>query len=318
MESASAVASTEQVMFFPRGPFLVTAIAVASGAIAAPAPSDDRYQQWQRLSQSTDRDSVTAAAWVAMPTKPGDKLPDDFDMFERRVATKFSNDPQVLFALATICQQVDHQCADARYYTQLVHVEPQNAINWLLLPNHAAPNAEQLHAAAAAQYVDSNLRTSLRVVRASLVARGADKQTVDDIAENVPLPEFRGFVEVCRSAANAPVAECAALANQLVDDRSGALLTRMIASATIQRMMKGTPEALAAKQMRRDYVWLDEHIKTLIPDHDRWQEAIIRYGEWDAMLRSADNAGVARTPPADWMPRDPQSVLLSEERTAAK
>ena len=305
-------------MSFPQGLIFVTAIAVASVAFAAPVPVDIRYQQWQRLSHSTDRDSVTAAAWVAMPSKPGDKLPDGFDAFEQRIATTFSSDAQVLFALATICQQVDHHCADARYYTELVHVEPQNAINWLLLPDHATPNAEQLHAAVAARYVDSNLRTTLRVVRTALIARGADKQTVDDIAEYVPLPEFRGFVQVCRSAADAPVAECTALAKQLVDDRSGALLTRMIASATLQRMMKGTPDDLAAKQMRRDYVWLDEHINALIPDHGRWQEAIIRYGEWDAMSRAADDAGIARTPPDDWKPRDPQSVLVSEERTPAK
>jgi len=298
---------------------LLVFAACASAAISAAATSsssDFRHQQWQRLSRATDRDGVTAAIWVALPAESGDALPDDFDAFEQRTAARFANDPQVLFALATLCQQVEHHCADSRYYDALVRVEPQNAINWLLLPDHGAPDAAQLDAAAKAQYVDSNLRTTLRVVRAAL--NGGDKAAVEHVAEYVPLPEFRGFVHVCKSASNAPVAQCGAIGKALVGDRSGALLARMIASATIQRMMKGTPDAADARQMRRDYVWLDEHIPALMPDRSRWQEAIIRYGEWDAMLRAADSAGIARTPPADWTPRNPQSLLLSEERTPAK
>ena len=50
MKSASAVASTEQAMSFPQGLIIVTAIAVASAALAEPVPVDIRYQQWQRLS----------------------------------------------------------------------------------------------------------------------------------------------------------------------------------------------------------------------------------------------------------------------------
>jgi len=92
----------------------------------------------------------------------------------------------------------------------------------------------------------------------------------------------------------------------------------MIASATIQRMMKGTPDDLAAKQMRRDYVWLSEQSEALMPDLGRMQEATVRYGEWDAMLRAADAAGVARIPPAGWVPRDPQTLLISEERKPSK
>jgi hypothetical protein len=299
------------------GVLLLAACTVAPLAAAAPSTTEVRMQQFQRLSQSTDRDSVTAAVWLALPPISGDALPDGFDAFEQRAAQSYASDPQVLFALATVCQEVEKHCTDARYHDALVRVEPQNAINWLLLPDRGAPNAEQLRAAAAAQYVDSNLRTTLRVVRTAL--SGSDPKTVDEIAAEVPLPEFRGFVKVCKSAADAPVALCTAIAKAFVDDRSGTLLTRMIASSTLQRMMKGTSDDVAAKQMRRDYVWLGEHDKTLLPDDQgRWQESIIRYGEWDAMLRAADSAGIARTPPAGWAPKNPQSLLISEERTPAK
>ncbi|HEX4479588.1 MAG TPA: hypothetical protein VH082_02170 [Rudaea sp.] len=299
------------------GVLLLAACTVAPLAVAAPSTNDMRQQQWQRLSQSTDRDNVTAAVWLALPPISGGALPDGFDAFEQRAAQRYASDPQVLFALATVCQQVEKHCSDSRYHDALVRVEPQNAVNWLLLPDHGAPNAEQLHAASTAHYADSNLRTTLRVVRTAL--SGSDPKTVGEIAAAVPLPEFRGFVKICKSAADAPVAPCTAIAKQFVDDRSGTLLTRMIASATLQRMMKGTPDDVAAKQMRRDYVWLGDQDKTLLPeDQGRWQEAIIRYGEWDAMLRAADSAGIARTPPAGWAPKDPQSLLISEERTPAK
>jgi hypothetical protein len=295
----------------------VAASMVALPVCAAPPSKDFRDQQWQRLSRLDGRDDVTAAIWIALPPISGDALPEDFDAFEKRAAERFKSDPQILFALATVCQQVEHHCADARYRDALVRIEPQNAINWLLLPDHAAPDAGQLHAAATAQFADSNLRTTLRLVRTALRSVG-DSEAVAGTAAYVPLPEFRGFVHVCKTAADAPVADCTAVAKLLAADRSGALLTRMIASATIQRMLKGTPDDLAAKQMRRDYVWLSEQSDALMPDLGRMQEATVRYGEWDAMLRAADAAGVARTPPAGWVPRDPQTLLISEERKPAK
>lgn len=315
--SATAVTMSQgNVMSILRGLFLFAASAVALPA-SATSSDDFRDRQWQRLSQLSDRDNVTAAIWIALPADSSKSLPSDFDAFEQRAAERFKSEPQVLFALASVCQQVDHHCADARYYDALVRTEPQNAINWLLLPDHASPNAEQLHAAATAQYADSNLRATLRVVRTALGSSG-DNENVTHIAENVPLPTFIGFVRVCKSTATANVADCTAVAKKLVDERSGSLLARMIASATIQRMMKGTPADIAATQMRRDYVWLSDQSDKVMPDAARMQEATIRYGEWEAWLRAADAAGVARTPPADWMPRDPQTLLISEERKQSK
>ena len=300
--------------------FLLFAVFNVAAPLAAAAPTtttEIRLEEFQRLSTLTDRDNVTAAVWIALPPVSGGALPNGFDAFEKRIAGRFPSDPQVLFALATVCQQVERHCADAHYHDALVRAEPQNAINWLLLPDHGAPDAAQLQSASTAQYVDSNLRSTLRVVRAALSAAGRDPHVIAEIAASVPLPEFRGFVQVCKTAASAPVAQCVAIAKRFVDDRSGTLLTRMIASATVQRMLKGTPDDIAARQMRRDYVWLGEQVPPLA-DQGRWQESIIRYGEWDAMLRAADDAAVARTPPADWTPKNPQSLLISEERTPAK
>ncbi|MEP6512018.1 MAG: hypothetical protein ABJB02_10515, partial [Dokdonella sp.] len=50
-------------------------------------------------------------------------------------------------------------------------------------------------------------------------------------------------------------------------------------------------------------------------DPEALQQDISRYGEWEAWRRQTVRFGGAATPPPDWIPANPQLLLLSEERT---
>jgi hypothetical protein len=96
------------------------------------------------------------------------------------------------------------------------------------------------------------------------------------------------------------------------------ILARMISSAMLRRLYKGTPVEAEAKDYRREYAWLGEKIwpnGTSEPiNAEQIQQDVARYGEWEAWQRQADREGVSRTPPPGWIPANPQTLLLSEER----
>ena len=286
---------------------------------------DYRRAQWQRLSQKTDRDSLLAALLLSMPDN--DSPPANRADVERRVASAFGNDPVALFVLASGCQIQSNPCTHHEYYDALVRIAPDNTVNWLLLPNHAAPTAAQIHFAAAATMADSQLRVTMNIVQTALTNQSAT--AVDNIdagalalalrqkaVDRVPLPEFGATVRLCKAPPDALRDDCVQLGRKLIDDRSGAILAHMVGSAMLQRLVKGTPEDKVAKELRRNYVWLSEQLPEFVdtPMHDD----IVRYGEWDAWLRAADRAHVSRTPAPTWVPKNPQSLLLSEDRTSAK
>jgi hypothetical protein len=92
----------------------------------------------------------------------------------------------------------------------------------------------------------------------------------------------------------------------------------MIGSSIVRRLVKDTPEEAAAKELRRIYTWLSEQlVASNVPFAERLQDESVEYGEWEAWERAVERLGAARTPPPGWLPKDPQALLLSEERTPA-
>src|SRR5262249_41874302 len=133
-----------------------------------------------------------------------------------------------------------------------------------------------------------------------------------DAVEQVPLPTFGAIVSLCKTATGPRRDDCLALARRLVDDRSGALLARMVGSAMLRRLVRGTPEEAAAMAMRREYVWLAERLAAGTPAFDALQEDVAQYGEREALQRAVERGGDARTPPAAWSPADPDVLRLPE------
>jgi len=295
--------------------------------------ADYRRQQFQRLARNSDRDSLMAAVLIGMPNesdhRPLDGRADVADAAQR-LGRAYGNDPLALFTLTLACQVQDQPCAHPEVYDALLRIEPSNAVHWLMLPNGAAPSDAQLRSAAMAPNADSHLRDIMRIVRTALAGQSAPagRAAVDqselalllrrDAIEQVSLPKFGAVVSMCKSAVEQRRADCLELGRRLQNDRSGAFLSRMVGSAMLRRLVKGTPEDAAAKEMRREYAWLSEQlVASKVSYTERLQEEVVVYGEWEAWQRAVERLGATRTPPPGWMPKDPQALLLPEERTPA-
>jgi hypothetical protein len=299
--------------------------------------ADYRQQQWQRLAQKKDRDSLIAAVLLGMPNDAASlDLPDAMEskridgnaQVEQHLANAYGKDPLALFALALACQLQAEPCTQPEHYYELVRIEPDNAMNWLLLPNGAAPSEAQLHAAARATHSDTHLRDTFRIVLAALADQpapalrdGVDPQELAlqlrrDAVEQVMLPKFGETLKMCKGVTGPRRDDCIAVGRLLEADRSGSILSRMIGSAMIRRLLKGTPEEVAAKQLRREYVWMsDLQDANPKPDWELVKNEDAKFGEWEAWRRAAERMGKSPVPPADWIPKNPQTLLLSEERT---
>jgi len=292
--------------------------------------ADYRRQQFQRLAHNSDRDSLIAALWIGMPAD-GDRRPLDGQAdVAQRLSRAYGNDPLALFALALACQMQDEPCAHPETYDALLRMEPNNAVHWLMLPNGAAPNDAQLHSASMAPNADSHLRDIIRIVRAALadqpapaVPAGVDQHELTlllrrDAVDQVSLPKFAAVVSMCKNAVEPRRADCLELGHRLENDSSGTILSRMVGSAIVRRLLKGTPEEAAAKELRREYTWFSEQlVASKVSYAERLQDEVVKYGEWEAWQRAVERLGTTRTPPAGWAPKDPQTLLLSEERTPA-
>ena len=111
-------------------------------------------------------------------------------------------------------------------------------------------------------------------------------------------------------------AECAKLGALLFADQGNNLVTKMFGVTLLRRFAKGTPDAAEALALRRQYVWLSElPDETKAAELERLQDEEVTLGEWEALQRHAERKGVSRTPPVDWAARNPEFILLPEERT---
>ena len=289
--------------------------------------ADYRKRQFERLSRNGDRDSLLAALLIGMPAD-GERQPlaGAADAVER-LARVGGEDPLALFVLTLACQLQHEPCAHPETYDALLRVEPGNAVAVLMLPNGAAPSGAQLHSAAAATGADTHWRDIVRVVRAALAGQtavtapaGVDRQELAlllrrDAVDQILLPNFAAAMRMCKGAVEPLRTDCLELGRKLENDASGTFLSRMIGSSMVRRLVKGTPEELAAKELRRIYTWLSERLaESQVSYAERLQEEGIEFGEWEAWQRAVERLGAARTPPPGWLPKDPQALLLSEER----
>ena len=304
---------------------------IVSSADRAAQRLTDQYRQQQatRLARNDDRDSLIAAVLLGLPN---DMDGDPFDGqagVEELLAAKFGQDADAMSTLALTCQFQKRPCTHPEYYDALVRLAPDNAMNWLLLPNDAAPSPAQLHAAVTARTVDSHNETLMRILWNALAdqpapasVRGVDPHELAKwlrvhAMEAAPtIPHFAAVLRMCKPPTNANRDDCIGIGRRLIADQSGTVVARMIGGTIVRRLGKGTPEAAAAKELRRDYVWMDKQLQ----GNDRsGMEQLLRdtidIGEWAAYQRAVERMGKSSTPPAGWVPKNPQTLLLSEERT---
>ncbi len=298
-----------------------------------------RQQQWKRLAQNKDRDSLIAAVLLGMPNDVESlDLPKEMENrqidgnadVEQHLANVFGRDPLALFTLALSCQMQTGPCAHPEHYDALVRIAPDNAVHWLMLPNGAAPSDAQLHAAAAAPQADTHLRDVVRILRTALANQpapstrpGTDPRELAlllrrNAVDQVMLAKIGTVLPMCKGVVAQRRDDCIAVGRLFVNDRSGSIVSRMIGSAMLRRLFKGMPEEIAAKQLRRDYVWGGDQLEaSKVAWQEQKQNEVAVFGEWEAAERALERMGKTRTPPANWVPKNPQTLLLTEERTPA-
>lgn len=302
-------------------------------AVAEQLSVEYGQQQVQRLASKEDRDSLITAALLGSRNRDPSAAGQTTLLIQQLIKSN-TKDPLALYVAALICQTQTQTCTHPEYREQLLKLEPRNAINFLLLPNSASPSAEQLHAAAMAGKADSHLNSLLGIVRSALADQPAPAGTARSVDEaelalvlrrnamaDVPWPRIGPTMGLC----NADVAgqpgqarlhqDCSKLGVALLADEGHSLVTRMFGGTLLRRFAKGSTAAAEALEMRRQYVWMSElPEQQSSAEQEKFHEEAAMFGEWEALQRQAERAGVARTPAADWVPKNPEFLLLPEER----
>ena len=293
-------------------------------------------QQMRRLARNSDRDSLIAAALIGLPNDSKAEPAKGHAKVVQRLVGEYSTDPLALYTASLICNVQSNSCANGEYQAQLLRIAPDNAIHFLLVPNAGKPSTEQLHLAALTGKADSHFSSLLGIVRTALAEQPAPEGEGpalegrelglalrrNEVTE-VPWPTFAPTMEIC----SAKVAEqreqnpelhedCSKLGLALFSDQGHNIVTRSFGGSLVRRFGKGTPAEAAAVEFRRLYVWMSE----LADDEtsaskEKLHEEEVLLGEWEAFQRNAERAGVSRVPPADWVPKNPEALLLPEERT---
>ncbi len=316
-------------------------VAPLLGEIIDQLGAEERERQVARLSAAVDRDSLIAAVLIGIP-RSGVTSPRHDDIV-RRLVERYGDDEVALFTAALSCNTQPLPCAQHEYYDRLTKSFPGNAVNWALLPrgddSSDAEIAANIAGAAEATAFDDRLQMVIAILRDALrdqpvpaslslpmqAVVGSDEAAPSlrrNAIDNTALPVYQAVVRACRVDSSAMRADsalndhCLAFARNGFTAEHASVLSRMICSVIIRRLAKATPDEIAAKDFRRQYVWLSERMPIATLRTDKLQDDIVRYGEWEAMLRAADFAKVPRMPPPNWVPADPQSLLLSEERSA--
>ena len=292
---------------------LLAALPVCAGA--ATVTTDYRDSQRARLAQANDRDSLIAAVLLALPADIDAPIGTAVDAPLQRLRQAHPDDTLALYLAAAVCQ-MQPACTDTVAARRLVERAPENALHWVLLPGKAAPDAQRLHLAAQASQAQPHLGELMQILQRAL---GDDAATANDRAaalEAIPVPRLSPLLDACKGAQAGQRDDCLAIGRLLLRDEKGAILSRMIGSVLLRRLLPGTPEAAQAKEFRRQYVWLSEQVVQNEPAvRAALQRDTIAQGEWEAWQRAAEHAGAARTPPQGWAPANPQTLLLSEERS---
>ncbi len=315
-------------------------VAPLLGEIIDQLGAEERDRQVERLVSADDRDSLIAATLIGIP-RSGATSPRHEEVI-RRLLDLYPDDELAQFTAALACNAQPLPCTQPQYHERLTQHFPGNVVNWMLLPRGDSPSdaaiAADVAGAAAASTFDDRLQVYVTVLRNALRGQpvpaslslpmqavvgsaDADASMRRNAVDNAALPVYQAVVRACRMDSSAMHAigelrdHCLEFARKGVTAEHASVLSRMICSVIIRRLAKDTPEEARAKDFRRQYVWLSEQVPITTFRTDRFQDDIVQYGEWEAMQRTADNAGVERMPPADWVPADPKMLLMSEERT---
>ena len=161
----------------------------------------------------------------------------------------------------------------------------------------------------------ARVRSVLRRLRTLGPGSEAERGAVLDAA---PVPLLSSLLRACQHSEGAVRADCLSVGRKLLADEQGSVLSRLVGSVQVRRLSPQADEAAAAREFRRQYVWLAEQADV---DNENvranLRRDLVALGEWQALKNAVTAAGKATTPPPDWLPANPQTLLLPEQRDAA-
>ena len=143
-----------------------------------------------------------------------------------------------------------------------------------------------------------------------------------------PVFQFGPFNRLCSSAAAQSDAElradCVAFFEKAYAARGG-LLHRRVGETVLRRLLSDPEKLAALVEDRRRYLWLMEQCPFVMeatpgPAELSWEQLMndaAQLGEMDAYYLRAKRLGCGEGPHAEWKPRDPETLLLPEQRSKA-
>lgn len=288
--------------------------------LAGTSSAADSYRERElaRLQSATDRDSLVTAVLLTLPANIADPATPPtaaVDAPLKRLRSAYPNDELANYVAAVVCQ-AQAQCSDDSARSKLIAAAPGNAVHWLLLPGRAQPDAATVHSAAAAAKAQPRLGELLQVLQRTL-SPGNDAERAQ-ILDAAPQPVFSTLLRACQHSEGALRADCLSVGRKLLADEQGSILSRLVGSVQVRRLSPQADEVAAAKEFRREYVWLAEQVN--VEDETlraALQRDLVTQGEWQALKGAVTAAGKAVAPPKDWLPANPQTMLLPEQRNTA-
>ncbi|KFN50767.1 serine/threonine-protein kinase [Arenimonas composti] len=268
--------------------------------------------------------------------------------FARRIAAAHARDRDAvmpLFVAALYCDPRQAPCAIADAARRLTAVDPDNAASWALAAARDAATAEERRAmlarAAGASRFDDRFADLFALLRRGLddsgvpwpeallqplaAASGSDRPAMLPVYWEFQLrPVFpQPFVELCNPVngrmADDLRADCIAYADLLSGSRGG-MLHNHVGELMLRRLLPDGPRTAELVEARRRYLWLMSTPAVLAVTAEvggGWEQLMddaARVGEREAFFLRMERLGHRREPPAGWLPADPDTLLLPEQR----
>jgi len=323
-------------------------VAEVLSAVMDEAGADYRKRVTERLQARDDADSLANAAMLVWRDTAD---PQHAGRAGELLGRALALEPDNVFAwyLASIyCTAgIGADCAVKEAADQLVRLDGDNGFAWMLLAMSSAgePAWTALRRAATSaefqDYFGASYVSYAKAIEAAgvqpprLVAGVAQVLSPgSDVASTVaayeawamPMPRFQQIVDLCHPDKALPAdpavrGDCITVGQRMARVKGG-LITNMIGSVIVRRLSKGTPLADEMKAIRARYVYLTEVYGALSQadllgyGHQRMQRDAIEFGELESFARVAAHFGKPVEPPADWLPRNPEALLMPEERTS--
>ncbi len=322
-------------------------VAELLSAVMDEAGADYRGQVIETLQARDDADSLANAAMMIWRDAAAPQREERVAALLQRALEQAPDNVFGWYLASIYCGATEGAaCALANASEQLTRLDPDNGFAWMLLAMRSDSEAAwaALHRAATSpefhDYFGASYESYAKAIEsagveppglavgvARALAPGAPASST--VAEYevwaMPMPRFQRIIDLCHQdralPADPQVREDCITVGQRMARAAGGLVTNMVGSAIARRLGKGTPLEAEMKAIRARYVYLTEfyntlgHAELLGYGSGRIARDTVQLGEMEAYARVAAHFGKPTIPPADWVPKNPQHLLLPEERT---